>query len=373
GDMGTLVSDDVEVRVEATYPWRETLSVHQGTVVRGTVRVGATVTARVDADRRAAIARNHTATHLLHHALREVLGEHALQSGSVVGDDHFTFDFTHFEAVDDAALAEIERRVNAHVVADVPVEAEVMAYDEAIAAGAIALFGEKYADDVRVLKVGDFSTELCGGTHVRRTGEIGLVRITGESSVAAGTRRIRAISGLVAAERTRQDAELLAAAAESLNCPPDQLVERIEAQKQAMADLRKSIQQARHAAPALDIGELVAGAATVGDVPLVAAHVPDADMDALRTAADRVVEKLGSGVALLATVTDGGVRLVAKASDDAVGRGAHAGKLVAETASACDGRGGGKPTFAQAGAKDASKLHEALERAPQILEEQLSG
>jgi alanyl-tRNA synthetase len=140
-----------------------------------------------------------------------------------------------------------------------------------------------------------------------------------------------------------------------------------------MADLRKSAQQARQAAPALDIGELVAGVATVGDVPLVAAHVPEVDMDALRTAADRVVEKLQSGVVLLATVTDGAVRLVAKASDAAVARGAHAGKLVAEAASACDGRGGGKPTFAQAGAKDASKLDEALGRAPQILEEQLGG
>ena len=371
GDSGALDSEDAHVDVETTYPWRETISVHNGTITRGTLRVGGTVTARVDAARRAAIERNHTATHLLHHALRQVLGEHAMQSGSIVRDDYLTFDFTHFEAVDDAALARIEDQVNAHVVQDVPVEAVVMPYDEAIAQGAIALFGEKYTEDVRMLKVGDFSRELCGGTHVHRTGEIGLIRITGESSVAAGTRRIRAISGLVAAERARKDSELLAAAARSLNCPPEQLLERIEAQKQAMADLRKSMEQARHAAPTLDIGQLVTGAATVAGVPLVAAHVPDVDMAALRTAADRVLEKLQSGVALLATVTDGGVRLVAKASDDVAARGAHAGKLVAEAAAVCGGRGGGKPTFAQAGAKDASKLDEALAKTAQILEGQL--
>jgi alanyl-tRNA synthetase len=302
-----------------------------------------------------------------------VLGEHALQSGSLVDADRLRFDFAHYEAPTREQLQQIEALVNGKVVANAPVRASEMSFDEARREGAIALFGEKYGDEVRMLQVGDFSRELCGGTHVSRTGDIGLVLIVSEGSVAAGTRRMEAVSGLVAAERARQDHDLLAEASRNLNCPPDEIPERLEAQRETLHELQKRIERLQRGGTGVDAASLVAGAQEVNGVRLVAAEVPDQGAEGLRSAVDAVVARLGKGVGILGSIADGKVLLVAKASGDAVAAGVHAGNLVREVARLCGGAGGGKPEFAQAGGKEPDKLTEALSKAADLLKAQIGG
>jgi len=373
GDTGTLTWDEGRLQVTNCVPAGERASSHQGTVVQGTLKVGQRVTATVDVERRRAIQRSHTATHVIHAALRQALGEHAVQSGSLVEPDRLRFDVSHYEAVAPEALAQIEAAANEQVVLNWPVEAAEMSFQEAQQAGAIALFGEKYGDRVRMVQIGEYNRELCGGTHVQRTGDIGLIRIISESSVASGTRRLEALTGLVAAARARQDAGLLAEIGRELNCRPDEIPQRLAQQRRQMAELRKRVEQLQRGGPAADMEALVAQAQEVQGVKLVAAELPDLDADAVEAAADRVVERLRSGVAVLGTVSGGKVALVAKASRDAVARGAHAGNLLREVAQACGGGGGGKPEFARAGGGDSSKLREALAVAAQVLARQLCG
>ncbi|MGM0492251.1 MAG: alanine--tRNA ligase [Armatimonadota bacterium] len=371
GDAGAIRGDDFRFEVTDTQPLGEATA-HVGRLVEGTVAVSDDVTATVDEDRRDAIRRHHTATHLLHAALRQVVGEHVKQAGSLVGPDRLRFDFSHHEAVDRDALLQIEEWVNRWILEDLPVSIEFMDLDEARDSGALALFDEKYGEAVRTVRVGETSFELCGGIHCCRTGEIGSLRVLAESSVAAGTRRIEAVAGMPAVKHSREADERLQALSQELNCPVDELTERIDAQRERIRELEREVEQARQMSASINVPDLIAEAEQVDGVTLVARVIDGADREMLKSLADEIVAKLDSGVAVLGSDADG-VALVAKVSGDLIGRGAHAGNLISDVAQRAGGGGGGAPQFAQAGGGDPSKLSDAVSAAPDILSEQLGG
>jgi alanyl-tRNA synthetase len=371
GDAGVITGDGFRFEVTDTQPLGEAVA-HIGRVTEGSVEVGDAVTATIDEDRRDAIRRHHTATHLLHAALRQVVGEHVKQAGSLVGPDRLRFDFSHHQAVERDALVEIEERVNAWILEDLPVNVEFMDLEEARDSGALALFGEKYGETVRTVRVGESSFELCGGIHCCRTGEIGSLRVLVESSVAAGTRRIEAVAGMAAVRHSRQADEALQALSRELNCPVDEIGERTEAQRRRIRELEREVEQARQMSAAINVPDLVAGAQDVAGARLVASVIAGADRETLKGLADEIVERLDSGVAVLGGDADG-VALVAKVSQNLIARGAHAGNLVREVAQRAGGGGGGAPHFAQAGGGSPGRLAEAIAAAPQILAAQLGG
>jgi alanyl-tRNA synthetase len=295
------------------------------------------------------------------------------QAGSLVGPDRLRFDFSHHEAVDHEALVRIEEFVNRWILEDLPVNIEFMDLDEAMEAGAIALFGEKYGESVRTVRVADTSLELCGGVHCCRTGEIGSLRILSESSVAAGTRRVEAVAGMPAVRHSREADELLQALSRALNCPVEEIGDRIDAQRQRIRALEKEVEQARQMSASVNVPELVAGAQEVAGVRLVARRIAGGDREMLKDLADEIIDRLGSGVAVLAGDADGKVALVAKVSDDLIPRGAHAGNLVRSLAERAGGGGGGAPRFAQAGGGDVARLDDAIGAAPETLAGQLEG
>jgi len=372
GDTGAIAGEGFSFEVTDTQPLGEAVA-HLGRVTEGTVSVGAGVTATVDEERRDAIRRHHTATHLLHAALREVVGGHVKQAGSLVGPDRLRFDFSHHEAVSHDELVRVEEMVNRWIVEDLSVSVEFMDLEEAVGAGATALFGEKYGESVRTVRVAGTSFELCGGLHCCRTGEIGSLRILSESSVAAGTRRIEALAGLAAVRHGRAADELLHALSQALNCPVEETADRAEAQRRRIRDLEKEVEQARQMSASVNVPDLVAGAEEVAGVKLVAERIDGGDRDVLKGLADEIIDRLGSGVVVLAGDAGGKVALVAKVSDDLIGRGAHAGNLVGAVAEVAGGGGGGAPKFAQAGGGDVAKLDAAIRAAPATLLGQLEG
>ncbi|HEY9112546.1 MAG TPA: alanine--tRNA ligase, partial [Rhodanobacteraceae bacterium] len=324
------------------------------------LRLGDNVFARVDAARRQATVLNHSATHLLHAALREALGEHVTQKGSLVAPDRLRFDFSHFQSVKPNELRRIEDRVNEQIRRNDEAEARHMAYDEAIATGAMALFGEKYGDEVRVLRMGGFSTELCGGTHVARTGDIGLFKIVSESGVAAGIRRIEAVTGAgamahVAAEERRlgEVASLLSSSAGDVT---DKLRQLLEKQKK----LERELDALKSKAASSATGDLAAHAKDLDGIKLVAARVDGMDPKALREAVDTLKQKLGDCVVLLASGGDGKAALVGGVHGAALGK-VKAGDVVAHVARQIDGKGGGRPDMAQGGGIDSPALDQALQ------------
>ncbi len=332
---------------------------HFGSLTLGELVVGAKITASVDAKRRAATVLNHSATHLLHAALREVLGSHVQQKGSLVAPDRLRFDFSHYEPVANDELAEIEALVNEQIRLNTAAETRVLPFDEAIAAGAIAFFGDKYGDDVRVLTLGEFSTELCGGTHVSRAGDIGLFKITSESGIAAGQRRIEAVTGRgalawVNAGETvlREVAGLVKGSRDDVSDKVVQLIERARNLEREVAKLKSSLATGG-SRDLLDETEEVNG------VQLLVARLDGADVKALRSAADRFKDKLRSGVVVLGSVEADKVYLVAGVTKDLTDR-LHAGKLIKPVAECVGGNGGGRPDFAQAGGTLPDKLDEAL-------------
>ncbi len=359
GDSGVLTAGEARFEVADTRKLGKA-HVHVGRVDAGVLRVGDVVEAAVDHSRRQATRLNHSATHLLHAALRKVLGTHVTQKGSLVAPDRLRFDFSHYSAVTPAELAEIERLVNAEIRANAAAETRLMKFDEAVAAGAMALFGEKYDDEVRVLRIGDFSTELCGGTHVGRAGDIGLFKIVSEGGVAAGVRRIEAVTGEAAFDhvadtehRLRDVAGLVRGSREDVEDKVRQLIERARRLEKEVAQLKDRLASGRGT-------DLVDEAQAVGGLRVVATSLEGADAAALRNAVDQLKGKLGSAVIVLgSTGPDGKVTLIAGVTADATAR-VKAGELVNFVAQQVGGRGGGRPDLAQAGGSDGERLPEAL-------------
>ena len=358
GDTGILVDDGKLFRVDDTQKSGDA-NVHYGAVEQGEIKVGDRVAAVVDAERRQAIRLNHTATHLMHAALRKVLGEHVTQKGSLVAPDRLRFDFSHYEAVTHEQIETIETLVNDEIRRNVAAETELMSYDDAVASGAMALFGEKYGDKVRVLRLADFSVELCGGTHVERTGDIGVFKIMSEGGVAAGVRRIEAVTGQGALDWIDANQRTLAELAAVLRSQPAEALARVEQLQKRGKELEKELAAARQA---LATGQSVDHASQVQDVngvKVLATRMDGADAKTLRDAVDRFKDKLQDAVVVLGSVEDGKVVLAAGVTKNRIGT-IKAGDLIRNVAEQVGGKGGGRPDFAQAGGTDPSKLDAAL-------------
>ncbi len=360
GDRGSLRTETARFQVLDTQKKGDGVLIHIGRMTEGQLGVGERVEARVDAERRRATALNHSATHLLHAALREVLGEHVQQKGSLVGPERFRFDFSHFEPVSRDQLLTIERLVNREVRANHLVETRIMSLEDAKASGALALFGEKYADQVRVLRMGDFSTELCGGTHVKAVGDIGLVKVVAESGIAAGVRRIEAITGATALEWIEADESRLSRLASLLKGGREDIDERLVQLLDRTRRLEKELEQAK-AKLATAAGQDLASQAILlgGGIKVLAARLDGADPKSLRTTLDQLKGKLGSAVVVLATESDGKVNLVAGVTKDLTDR-LKAGDLIREVAAEVGGKGGGRADMAQAGGPNPAGLPAAL-------------
>ncbi len=371
-DTGRIYNEDFEIMVSSLRRPAAGLIVHSGKVTRGTPKVGAAVTTEVDAERRMDIMRNHTATHLLHSGLHKVLGIHARQAGSLVAPDRLRFDFTHPEGVSYEEMEQIETFVNEQILANFPVQIAFKPLKEAQAEGAIALFGEKYADIVRTVRVGDFSYELCGGTHVNETNDIGLFMITSEGSAAAGIRRIEAITGRAAYQFMQKRRHLLLKAAQVLGTSPEQVIEKTGSLLETVAAAQKEIAELRTRIAGVQFNQVLDNTTGVEDVQLLTARLENAGVDALRSMADRFRERYPEkGVAVLATVLDGRPVIIAAVTKDLNARGLKAGDLAGHVARQLGGGGGGSPTLAQAGGRDASKLDEAFAGVPGWIEENL--
>ncbi len=362
GDTGLLSADGVRFAVLDTLKIIADVSGHHGTLQEGTLKVGDIVRAEVDGVRRARTVRNHSATHLMHKALRQVLGEHVQQKGSLVDADKTRFDFAHDAPMTAEQITQVEAIVNAEVLANQPVQAQLMGYDDAVAGGATALFGEKYGDEVRVLDIG-FSRELCGGTHVQRTGDIGLFKIVAEGGVAAGVRRVEAITGDNAVAWAQKTNAVLQSAAASLKTQPAELGARIQQMQAEIRALEKDLAQARDKLAANAGSDLAAQAVDVGGVKVLLTAVAGVDSKALRGLIDQLKDKLGNAVLLLAAVEAGGkVSLAAGVSKGVIDR-VKAGELVNVVAQRVGGKGGGRPDMAMAGGTDAGALPAALVEA----------
>jgi alanyl-tRNA synthetase len=372
GDVGKLLLPDGDrevAHVTDTYCPVSGLIVHKAGA-RDALRVGDLVTAKVDVERRDATRRNHTTTHLLHAALRKTLGTHVKQAGSLVAPDRLRFDFTHYAALDEQDLLDIEDLVNEHILKNEDVVTTVMDLDGAVNSGAMALFGEKYADQVRVLSIDDFSKELCGGTHVRRTGDIGLFKIIAEGSVAAGTRRIEAVTGEGVLKQLRQTSETLALVADSLHAKPEELLQAVEKLAESEKKLRKELEAQQMKRAASQASDLAREAREVKGVRVVSARVEVTDRSAMRQMVDDLRAKLQSGVIVLGSVSDGKVSLVAAVTKDLTNR-LDAGKIVKQAAAYVEGSGGGRKDLAEAGGKNPAKLDESLQAVPSIIEAML--
>jgi alanyl-tRNA synthetase len=372
GDAGELTGPGVRFAVTDTQK-RGAAHAHLGELSQGTIRVGDTLEARVDAKRRQSTVLNHTATHLLHAALRQVLGTHVQQKGSLVAPDRLRFDFAHYQAVTADELREIERLVNTEIRANAPGEVRVMDYDAAVGEGAIALFGEKYDKEVRVLKVGDFSMELCGGTHVQRAGDIGLFKITSESGVASGVRRIEALTGAGALDYVEQNDALLKELASLVRGSREDVGDKVREQLERVKQLEREVRTLKDRLASGQGVDLAAGAVDVQGVKVVATKVDGADAGALRSAVDQLKEKFKSAVVVLASVeSPAKVVLVVGVTDDQTGR-IKAGELAGAVAAQVGGRGGGRADFAQAGGSKPEALDAALASVREFVRARLAG
>ena len=367
GDQGEIVGPQGRARVVNTITIAEGLAIHQAEVVAGQLTTGESVELKVAEGRRQQIAGNHTATHLLQAALRQVLGDHVKQSGSLVEPERLRFDFTHFSPLTPEQLREVEGIVNDEIRVNTALHTAVLSRDEAIKGGATALFGEKYADTVRVVTVGDFSKELCGGTHVGATGEIGLFKILTETGIAAGVRRIEAVTGSAAFARFQRLEAQLAELAGQLKTVPEELPVRLEKLMGRVKELERQVGQLTAKSATADLDSVIAKAVLVNEVRVVALEIPIDSAKTMREVGDRVRDKLGSGIAVLGGVFEGKVSLLAIVSKDLTKR-YHAGNLVKAVAALVGGSGGGRPDMAQAGGTETGKLAAALAAVPGIIE-----
>jgi alanyl-tRNA synthetase len=370
GDTGVLLGAKARFQVRDTQKLGTSVA-HIGVLETGELLAGDSVQATVDEERRKAIALNHSATHLLHAALRKILGKHVEQKGSLVAADRLRFDFSHHQALSPDELHRVEDLVNAAIRENAPVETRVMALDEAVAAGAMSLFGEKYDSDVRVLSIGDFSMELCGGTHVERAGDIGLFKFTGESGVAAGVRRVEAVTGRAAYEWVVRTDQVLRDIAAMLRGSREDVDEKVRELVERSRRLEKEVQQLKSKLASGQGGDLSAQAKDVGGVRVLAARIDGADARALRDAVDQLKSRLGSSVIVLASVQEGKVVLVAGVSDDLLSR-IKAGEIAGLVAAKIGGRGGGRADFAQAGGTQPENLGAALAGVESLVRSRLS-
>ncbi|PSV18672.1 alanine--tRNA ligase [Photobacterium leiognathi subsp. mandapamensis] len=369
GDSGILTAEGVLFNVADTQKFGAAIG-HKGQVAEGTLTVGQKLTASVDSARRAAISLNHSATHLMHAALRNILGEHVAQKGSLVKADGLRFDFSNLEAVKPEQLRAVEIMVNDQIRANHAIETNIMDIEAAKAKGAMALFGEKYDDEVRVLSMGEFSTELCGGIHATRTGDIGLFKILSESGIAAGIRRIEAVTGAAAIEAMHTEDAMLAKTARLVKSDSASVVSKVEALVSHSKQLEKEIQQLKDKLAAQEGANLINQAQEINGVKVLIAKLNGADNKALRGMVDELKNQLGSGVVLLGNVSDDKVGLIAGVTKDLVGK-VKAGELVNLVAQQVGGKGGGRPDMAQAGGTDAAALPAALETVAPWLADKL--
>jgi len=359
GDRGTLSAEGMSFEVGDTQKVGNGGFGHRGQLITGSLKVGDLVKAEVSESLRRATMRNHSATHLLHRALREVLGSHVAQKGSLVNEARTRFDFSHGAPLSAAEIAEIETRVNRAILANVPVTAELMAYDEAIAAGAMALFGEKYGDEVRVLAMGSYSTELCGGTHVTRTGDIGLFKIVAEGGVASGVRRVEAVTGENAVKLIQELWQERAEMAATLSTPPKDLLARVQQIPEDFKARDRDIAALKGKLASAAGSDLAAQAKPVAGTRLLSARVDGVEGNDLRGLLDQLKNKLGSGIVLLGSANGAKVSLIAGVTSDLTGK-VKAGELVNFVAQQVGGKGGGRPDMAQAGGTDPSQLDTAI-------------
>ena len=375
GDTGELVGDGVRFEVVTAFREGEAV-VHRGRLCDGQVEelVGMGVNARVDAETRLNTARNHTATHLMHRALRQVLGDHVHQAGSLVAPDRLRFDFTHFEGVTPVQLDEVAGIVNDAVRRDWAVDISFDTLDRAVELGAMMLFSEKYGDEVRMVQVGDFSLELCGGTHVQSTGQIGLFQLTQETGTAAGVRRIEAVTGPGAEALVREQKKILTDLSSQLSASTSELSDKVAHLIAHNRELERELQSLRREQAGSEMDMLVSSALNVNGVRVVAAEVSPPDMDGFRTMGDGLRDALGTeGVGVIGANLNGKASLLAVVTDDLIGRGVQAGNVVKAIAQIVGGGGGGRPHLAQAGGKFPEKIGEALARVPDIIRAQVGG
>jgi alanyl-tRNA synthetase len=345
--------------------------VHIGKVVEGKIKTNETVTSIIDKGRRAAIKRNHSATHLLHFTLRQVVGQHAEQSGSLVAPERLRFDFHHFEGIKKDEIARIEELMNERIMENAPVGTEEMALDKARNAGVTALFGEKYGENVRVVSIGDYSQELCAGTHVNNTGEIGLFKITSESSIAAGIRRIEAVTGNEAIAWTRQKEKTLDRLCGVLDTQESTVIQRAEELIQQVKDSRKDEQKLKKGDIQKYTSDLIANAKEVSGVKIVTEVIEGAEAGDLRKVADSLKKSLGSAAIVLGTTENEKVTLITSLSNDLVKKGLHAGYISGDMAKIVDGGGGGRADMAQAGGRLPGKINEAIDLGFRIIQQQI--
>ena len=360
GDIGTVEGENFKAEVTDTHKLGDGKFLHSVKVTEGAVGTGDAVHIAVDKERRLAIARNHSATHLLQKALQEVLGSHVAQSGSLVNADRLRFDFSHYEAMTPDELMEVEKRVNRAILSALPIEVQIMSQEEAKKTGAMALFDEKYGDTVRVVKMGDYSIEFCGGTHLKNTCEAGLFKILSEGGVAAGVRRIEAVTGTGVLRFLEEKEAQLNEAAAVLKVSPQTLAARAASMVEELRSLGKQVEELKQKEAKGLVGDVLAGTREVNGVSVITARLDGLDKDSLRQMGDHIKDQFDCCVAVIATVNDGKITFLSLASDNAVARGAHSGKLIKEVASITGGGGGGKPERAEAGGRLVEKIDNAL-------------
>ena len=376
GDTGKLFNDHAQINVVDTFSPVSGLILHKSKIESGAIKVGDKVTAVVDAEKRDATRRNHTATHLVHAALREVLGTHVKQAGSVVAPNYLRFDFTHYQPMNEAEISEIEDLVNRYILENHPVNTNVMAIEEAIRGGAMALFGEKYGTDVRVLSVGDgvFSKELCGGTHVKATGDIGAFKITSDEAIASGVRRIRAITGFDAFDRFREDERLIDRSLAALKTQRDNLPNAIERLQEEVKRTRKEIEDLKLKIATGALGTATANgdeARDVSGVKVLGKIVDGLDANGQRQLSDTLLARLKSGVVVLGREAEGKVSIIVRVSDDLTSR-VKAGNVIKEIVPIVGGKGGGRPDMAEGGGTDPGRLSEAIDASYAVIEKMLA-
>jgi alanyl-tRNA synthetase len=368
GDKGIIFNDNFKAEVYDCQKNSAGKIVHFVKILEGSLQKDESVTLKVDEDRRSAISKNHTATHMLQEALKRVLGDHVHQAGSYVSEDRLRFDFTHFSSLTEDEVKKVENIVNANIMQAYMVETNVMTIEEAKKSGAIALFDEKYQEDVRVVSVGDYSKELCGGTHVKNSGEIGLFKILSEAGVAAGVRRIEAKTARNSIEYLEEKNNLLENIANELKCTEKDIINKLQTQLTELKDKEKEIILLKGKLASTSVDEILDNIKEVKGINVVFGTVKDIDKDALRDLADKLRDKIVSGVVVLGSSANGKVQFVAMASKSAIDKGVHCGKIIKEVAKIAGGGGGGRPDMAEAGGKLPEKLNEAIEKVCAIIE-----